>query len=188
MSKLIYMMNVSLDGFIESADKSLDGMDADEELHAWFNEHQRAVAAEFYGRRLYELMSAYWPTAPSDPNAGPVMREYGELWLATPRIVFSSTLQSVDFNSRLATGSVEEELARARAEFDGDLGVGAATLAASFIRRDLVDEYWPVIHPVVFGSGTPFFPPDGPRLQLRLLETQRFTSGVVVLRYERVRS
>jgi dihydrofolate reductase len=188
MGKLIYLMNVSLDGFVETTDKSLDWANVDEELHAWFAERQRTIDAEFYGRRVYELMTAYWPTAPSDPNATPATLEYAEMWARTRRIVFSSTLTSAEWNSRLATGSVEEELERARTEFAGDLGVAGPTLAAAFVRRDLVDAYELVVHPVVLGSGTPFFPPDVSRRGLRLVDTRRFASGVVHLGYERDRS
>jgi dihydrofolate reductase len=185
MGKLIYLMNVSLDGFIETSDHSLDGMDADDELHSWFNGHMRDVAASFYGRRLYEVMAAYWPTSDSDPEATQTTLEFGRLWRATPRIVFSRTLDSVDHNSRLATGDIGDELARARQEFDGDIEVGGANLAAQFIRRGLVDEFGLVIHPVVLGGGTPFFPETEASIPLRQKATKRFASGVVYVGYER---
>ena len=159
MGKLIYLMNVSLDGFVETPDHSLDWTTVDDELHSWFNDQMRGVDASLYGRRLYEIMAAYWPTGESDPAATETTREFARLWNATPRIVFSNSLESVDFNSRLATGDVGEQLAAIRAEFHGDLEVGGPTLAAQFIERGLVDEYRLVIHPVVLGGGTPFFPP-----------------------------
>ncbi|HYR92743.1 MAG TPA: dihydrofolate reductase family protein, partial [Methylomirabilota bacterium] len=71
MGKLIYSMNVSLDGFVETTSHSLDWGLMDEELHTWFNEEERNVEAELYGRRMYETMAAYWPTAESDPDATP---------------------------------------------------------------------------------------------------------------------
>ena len=183
MGKLIYSLNVSLDGFVETPDHSLDWAIVDDELHTWFNEQSRAIGASFYGRRMYELMSGYWPTAPSDPDATGTMREFSEIWLRTPKIVFSSTLRSVDWNSRLAAGGVEEELARVRSELDGDLDVGGATLAAEFVRRNLVDEYRLVVHPVVLGAGTPFFPRLDAPIPLRLVETRTFASGVVLEAY-----
>ena len=183
MGKLIYTLNVSLDGFIETPDHSLAWGTVDDELHTWFNDHMRDIAASLYGRRLYEVMSAYWPNYESDPDATEPMREFGRIWNATPRIVFSSTLDRVDFNSRLVRGDVGTELERARAEFDGDMEVGAATLAASFIRRGLVDEYRLVVHPVILGSGLRFFPELESPIPLRLTETRRFTSGVVYLGY-----
>ncbi|MDQ3938498.1 MAG: dihydrofolate reductase family protein [Chloroflexota bacterium] len=187
MGRLIYVMNVSLDGYVETPDHSLDWANVDDELHTWFNDRAREVQASLYGRRMYELMAAYWPTAESDPQATRPMREFARIWLETPKIVFSSTLSSVEWNSRLVRGDVTEELARLRQEFDADLEVSGPTLAAEFIRRGLVDVFGLVIHPVVLGAGTPFFPTLQNRIPLRLTETRRFESGVTLLAYEAAR-
>jgi dihydrofolate reductase len=183
MGRLIYTLNVSLDGYVETPDHSLDWTNVDDELHTWFNDYLRELDASLYGRRMYELMADYWPTAESDPSATDVMRDFGRIWLEMPKIVFSSTLDSVDWNSRLVSGDVGERLTEIRSEFDGDLGVGGPTLASAFIERRLVDEYRLVVHPVVLGSGTPFFPALRDRVGLRLLETRTFESGVVYLGY-----
>ena len=185
MGKLIYTMNVSLDGYVEDSDGGLDWTGVDDELHAWFTEELRPIDGSLYGRRLYETMAAYWPTGESDPAGTEVTREYARVWNATPRFVFSTTLEEVQWNSRLVQGDVGEVLARIRDEVDGDLEVGGPTLAAEFIRRGLVDEYRLVVHPVVLGAGTPFFPPLDEPLRLRLVEERRFGSGAVYLRYER---
>src|SRR6187397_927293 len=109
MGKLIYAMNVSLDGFVETADHSLDWATVDEELHFWFNEQARGVAATIYGRRMYELMAGHWPTAADDPATSPAQVEYAGIWLQTPKVVFSKSLASVDWNSRLVRGDVAPE-------------------------------------------------------------------------------
>lgn len=186
MGKLIYLLNVSLDGYIETPDHSLDWTTVDDELHTWFNDRTRELDASLYGRRLYELMSAYWPTAETDPSATTAMVEFARIWNAMPKFVFSSTLASVDWNSRLVTGDVGDELASLRAEFDGDLAVGGPTLASAFIRRGLVDEYRLIVHPVILGAGTPFFPQLETSIRLQLTETRRFDSGVVYLGYAAV--
>ncbi len=77
----------------------------------------------------------------------------------------------------------DEDFARVKAEFDGELEVCGPTLAAEFIRRGLVDEYRLVVHPVILGAGTPFFPRMERPLALRLTETRTFASGVVYLGY-----
>jgi dihydrofolate reductase len=128
-------------------------------------------------------MAAYWPTGESNPASTPVMVEFARIWKPKPKVVFSTTLTSVDWNSRLARGDVGEELERIRAEIDGDLEVAGPTLAAQFIRRGLVDEYRLVVHPVMIGAGTPYFPPLDAQLDLELVETHRFASGVVYLGY-----
>jgi dihydrofolate reductase len=183
MGKLIYLMNVSLDGFVETPDHGLDWTIIDDEIHTWFNDQERGTDASLYGRRLYELMAAHWPTAESDPAATPVTLEFARIWNAKPKIVFSTTLESVDFNSRLVTGDVAEELAKVKAEFDGNLEVGGPTLAAEFIKRGLVDEYRLVIHPVVLGDGTPYFPRLERPIGLKLIETRVFGSGAVYQGY-----
>ena len=187
MGKLIYLMNVSLDGFVETPEHSLDWSVVDEETHCWFTEQTRDTAAMLYGRRLYETMAPYWPNAESDPSATDYMRDFARVWLATPKIVFSSTLEKVDWNSRLVRTDPVAELARLRTEFDGDLSVAGPTLASAFIERDLVDEYRLVVHPVAIGGGTPFFPPLDHTLKLRQTGYRRFTSGAVYLGYERIR-
>jgi dihydrofolate reductase len=183
MGRLIYAMNVSLDGYVETPDHSLEWATVDEELHSWFNDRAREVDASLYGRRMYQLMADYWPTAESDRSATPAMLDFARLWKPMPKVVFSSTLDAVGWNGRLVRGEVGEELARVRTEFDGDLDVGGATLAAAFIQRGLVDEYRMVVHPVILGAGTPFFPPLATPLHLRLAETRTFESGVVYLGY-----
>ena len=79
-------MNVSLDGFIETPDHSLDWADVDEEVHFWFNQQTRDSGASIYGRRMYEVMTSYWPNAGNDPNATPAMRQFGEIWSDTPEV------------------------------------------------------------------------------------------------------
>jgi dihydrofolate reductase len=185
MGKLIYLLNVSLDGFIETPDRSLDWSTVDEELHGWFNDQMRVLDATFYGRRIYEVMAAHWPTAEDDPSITDVERDFARIWNPLPKIVFSSSLQSVGHNARLVRGDVGEVMNEVRREFHGDLGVAGAELAGQFVRRGLVDEYRLVIHPVVLGAGTPFWPPLDERLPLRLTETRTFASGAQLISYER---
>jgi dihydrofolate reductase len=185
MGRLIYSFSVSLDGFVNAPDGSLDWADVDEEVHFWFNDQARGVGASLYGRRLYDLMAAYWPTAGSDPDATPAMREFAAIWARIPRFVFSTTLDTVDHNSRLVRGDLEEVLRSVQRETDGDVEVGGPTLASEFVRRGLVDEYRLVVHPVVLGGGTPFFPSLATPLRLRLTETRRFGNGATLLAYRR---
>jgi dihydrofolate reductase len=178
-------MNVSLDGFIETTEHSLDWTRVDEELHTWWNDQVEAADAFLYGRRLYEVMAAYWPYSEEDPAAPPYMKAFGRVWRARPKIVFSSSLASVEGNSRLVRDDPVATLPALKAEFPGVLTVGGPDLAAAFIKADLVDEYRPVVHPVVLGSGKPFLPPLNEPISLRLTDTHRFGSGAVALCYEK---
>jgi dihydrofolate reductase len=183
MARLVYVMNVSLDGFVETPEHGIDWAVPDEGLFGWFTDQIRGASAFLYGRRLYETMAAYWPTYASDPDATPAMHTFGAIWNPKPKVVFSSTLTEVAHNSRLVAGDPIEELARLRTEFDGELHVGGPTLASAFVRHDLVDAFRLIVHPVVLGAGTPFWPALNRPIRLRLVGTRRFASGATLLDY-----
>ncbi|BCK57108.1 deaminase [Nocardia wallacei] len=184
MGKLTYGMNVSVDGYIVDSNGDFSWSEPDDEVHQFWNDRVGETAVSLYGRKLYELMSAYWPTAEQDPDITPVTAEYARLWLAMPKVVFSQTLSSVDWNSRLERGDVVEVAERLKAETDGILDVAGATLAAPLIRAGLVDEYLVVVSPVAVGSGTPFFPTLDRWVTLDLVENRTFAaSGSVLLRF-----
>ena len=187
MRKLIYSMGVSLDGFIAGPDGRFEWATPDEELHRFHNQQASELGGQLYGRRLYETMR-FWQTREDDPSASEVESEFARIWKATPKVVFSATLEAVEgSNTRLAHGDPSDEVTRLKAESGKDLAVGGAGLAATLIRLDLVDEYRPFVNPVVVGGGTPFLPPLDAPLELELIETRTFASRVVYLRYSRVR-
>ena len=185
MRKMIYSMLVSLDGFIEGPDHNLDWHIIDEELHQYINDQQAETGMFLYGRRMYETMSAYWPTADSDPALPGFALEFARIWKDMPKIVFSKTLDKVEWNSRLVRQVAAEEMLKLKAQPGKDLAIGGANLAATFMRLDLIDEYQLFIQPVVLGSGTPFFPVLDGKINLSLVETHRFNTGVILLRYQR---
>lgn len=185
MRKVLYVLNVSLDGFFEGPDGDLSWSVPDEELHQHFNNLDRRIDLHLYGRRLYENMSAFWPTAEQNPAASPIVLEYARIWKAMPKIVFSKTLTSVGWNSTLFRGDIASEVKRLKAQPGGDMSVGGAELAASFMQLGLVDEYRVYVHPVVIGRGRPMFPPLSNSLRLELIGIQSFGSGVVLLNYRK---
>jgi dihydrofolate reductase len=185
MRKVIYSMLVSLDGFIEGPNRELDWHLIDEELHQYINDQQAGVGAYLYGRRMYENMTAYWPTADRDASSPGFVVEFAHIWKAMPKIVFSKTLEKVEWNSRLVRENIAEEVTRLKAQPGKDLAVSGANLAATFMKLGLIDEYQLFVQPIVLGSGTPFFPALEDRINLKLVETHIFSSGVILLRYQR---
>ncbi|HEY7875455.1 MAG TPA: dihydrofolate reductase family protein [Actinomycetota bacterium] len=183
MPKLIYSMNVSLDGFIEGPDGSFDWSVPDEELHRFHNERVRALGGHLLGRRLYETMT-YWETAHEDPEAPDYALEFAEIWEALPKVVFSNTLDEVVGNTRLARGGIAEEVAELQERSGKDVAIGGAGLGAEAIKLGLVDDFQPFVNPVVAGGGKPFLPSLDEVVHLKLVETQTFSSRVVYLRYE----
>jgi dihydrofolate reductase len=182
MGKVIYSMGVSLDGYI-AGPKGEISVVPDEELHRFHNEQARATGVHVYGRRLYEVMRAWDTWAEENPSAPEHELEFAAIWKETPKVVFSRTLEAVEGTATLASGDVAETVAELRRQVQGDIAIGGAELAASFMKLDLIDEYQPVIHPVVAGGGTPFLPPLDERVELKLAETRSFGSGAIYLRY-----
>jgi dihydrofolate reductase len=184
MRKLIYSMTVSLDGFIAGRDGAIDWSVPDEDLFGFHTEHVQEIGVHLCGRRLYETM-LYWETAEESPLAADQV-EFARIWKALPKVVFSTTLQSVVGNTRLATGGVGEEVARLKEQPGKDIAVGGAGLARACMDLGLIDEWRLFVSPVLLGGGTPYFPTLDERVDLELVETQTFGSRVVYLRYRRV--
>jgi len=182
MRKVIYAMSVSLDGYIEGANGDLSWSFPDEELHKHFNEQKALIDVHLYGRRLYENMAAFWPTADKNPSAPEAEIEYASIWKGMRKIVFSTTLTEVGWNSELFHGDIIEEIDKLKAQPGGDISVGGANLAGSFMRLGLIDEYRMYIHPVILGSGKSMFPSLKDKINLKLIESRTFGGGVVLLR------
>lgn len=183
MRKLIYFSMASLDGKIETLEHSLDWVTIDEELHRFINQLERKIGSYLYGRRMYELMQAYWPTADTQSDLDFEV-EFSQIWKQVPKIVFSSTLERVEGNAQLVQTDPAAEAARLKSLPGPDLEVGGSTLAASLLRAGLIDEYRLFIHPVILGEGTPMLPALSERINLRLVEQHTFGSGVIYLRYQ----
>ena len=184
MGRLVYGMGVSLDGYVEDASGAFDWATPDDELHQIANDQARAAAAFLFGRRLYELMEDFWPAAERNEELSPVAAEFARIYVETPRIVFSDTLERVGNGARLVRrADAHAEVARLKAEVDGELSLGGPGLAASLV--DLIDEFRLWVHPVVVGGGKPFFPAAPAARPLRLAESRTLASGVVTLAYER---
>ncbi|MEO3886649.1 dihydrofolate reductase family protein [Nonomuraea sp. B5E05] len=184
MRKVIYCMMVSLDGYVEAPGGDIGWTAPDDEVHAFCNDMARGMGGALYGRRMYENMSAFWPTADRRPDAPPVVTDFARVWRAMPKHVFSRTLTEVGWNSTLMTGDLEEEVTRLKRQDGGDLEVGGATLAHSLVRLGLVDEFQLLMHPVVLGQGRRFFPELAASVRTRLVESRVFDSGVVYLRHQ----
>jgi dihydrofolate reductase len=188
LRKLIYLMNTSLDGYVEDANGSLDWTITDEEIHQFFNDQEREFEVSLYGRRLYETMQPYWSTADQNPDLPAVVKEYARIWNAIPRIVFSRTLDHVEVNATLMRDGLIEQITKLKSQPGRWMNVGGPTLAASLIEAGMVDEFRLVIHPVILGGGKSYFPNLKAPTNLMLLETHHFSSGAMYLRYVRVSS
>lgn len=184
MRKLVYSTSLSLDGYIDASAGDPSWVIPDEELHRHFNDVEREIDTLLYGRRMYELMVEYWPTADQDPSAPSIILEYARLWKPVHKVVFSSTLQTVEWNSRLVRGDPVAEVASLKAEAGKNLGVGGLTLASTLASAGLIDEYRLYYVPIFLGSGKAAFSQIQNRVRLKPVETRTFSSGTVLLRLQ----
>jgi dihydrofolate reductase len=178
MAKLIYGMNVSLDGYVDH-----DKFAPDPVLFRYFIEQTRTTAGSIYGRGLYELMR-YWDGDAwdqDDPARIADLRAFAEAWRAMPKWVVSRSLKEVGPNATLLGGDFEVAVRKLKADVDGEIEIGGPKLAASLSKLGLIDEYHLFVHPVVLGNGAPFF--AGVQPSLRLLASDRIGESALRLTY-----
>ena len=182
MAKLIYSAIASADGYVEDATGRFDWAAPDEQVHRFVNDLERPVGTYLYGRRMYETM-LYWETAHTVPGQPPSVREFTGIWQAAEKIVFSKTIQSVSSARTRIERDFDPRMVRELKSATGhDMTVGGADLAGQALKAGLVDELQLFLVPIVVGGGKRALP-NGVRTDLELLDTQRFASGAVYLRY-----
>ncbi len=177
MRRILVSNLISLDGFYEGPKDEIDFFVTGQEFFAYATDMLNSVDTILFGRKTYQHMAAYWPTAAPDAVA--------EKMNSLPKIVFSKTLQKADWNnSRLAKGELAEEVTRLKQQPGGDMVVlGSATLASQLLQLGLIDEYRVLINPVLIGSGKPLFRGLTERIKVKLLATRSLASGMVILSY-----
>jgi len=182
VAKLIYVSNMSLDGWTEDERGAFDWATPDDEVFASITDLLRSVGTHLYGRRMYDTM-AVWETDAALAEQSDLMGDFASVWQAADKVVYSTTLAAVSTaNTRLEhrfdPGAVRDLKAAARS----DLLVGGPNLAAQALTAGLVDECHLFLWPVVLGGGKPALATDA-RAELELLGERRFSNGVVHLRY-----
>lgn len=177
MRKVIVWNMVSLDGFFEGPNQGqIDWFLFDDELEQYILDTQKSAGTLLFGRVTYESMAAYWPSAEG---------QIAEFMNRVPKIVFSRTLESTNWNNtRLVKANVPEEIAQLKQQPGGDIFVfGSADFLSTLMQHDLVDEYRLGVNPVILGGGTPLFKGSPTRLNLKVLETRTLKSGLIICHY-----
>ncbi|HTB22044.1 MAG TPA: dihydrofolate reductase family protein [bacterium] len=180
MRKVVYGLNVSLDGFYADIHGSIDFTVPEKEVFRHFIGFEREVKVHLYGRKMYETMS-YWK---ADHNFGPAELEYAKIWNKRPNVVFSRTLKSVASNDRLLRGDIAAEVKKLKKGPGKYMVVAGGEIASTFIKLGLIDEYRFYLRPIVLGNGKPMFQSLAKRLRLKLIDSETIGSQVVLLRYK----
>lgn len=178
MAKIIFGMNVSLDGYVDH-----DAFAPDPTLFRHFIEQARGLTGSVYGRRLYEIMR-YWDGDDwnqHDPARTPDLLDFAAAWRRQRKWVVSRSLTSVGPNATLVSDDIEAAIRKLKTELPGEIEVGGPNLARSLTELGLIDEYQLYLHPVVLGRGNPLF--AAPRPPLRLVASERIGESAIRLTY-----
>lgn len=182
MSKLIYFMPTSLDGFIAGETDSMDWSAPDEEVSTFINDRHRPIGTYLYGRKNYETMMV-WETPEAIPGLTPANRDFGPIWQAADKIVYSKSLETVSTpKTRLEREFKPQAVRDLKTRLSHDISVAGPNLAAQAIRAGLVDEYQLLVVPFILGGGKRILP-SNVSVKLDLLDERRFGNGWVYLRY-----
>jgi dihydrofolate reductase len=182
MAKLIYVSNVSLDGFIEDEHGNFDWTKPSDEVFAFITDLVRPLGTHVYGRRLYETM-AVWETDPALAAQSDLTADFAGAWRDASKIVYSSTLESATTaRTRLQRRFEPDSIRALKADANRDAMVGGANLAAAAFRAGLVDETHLFVSPIILGRGKRALPSDG-RIDLELVDERRFENGALYLRH-----
>lgn len=179
MRKVIAAINMTLDGFCDHT----YGI-ADDEIHQHYSKLLSSGGVVLYGRITYQLME-FWPSLVKEPGGNKAMNEFAVIIDNIPKIVFSRTLQHLDWETaRLATRDIKEEVLELRKQEGKDILVGSRSLIIALLNLNLIDEFQLCVHPVIAGKGLPLFENINDRINLKLLKTKTFGCGAVSLYYE----
>ncbi|MBI5473818.1 MAG: dihydrofolate reductase family protein [Ignavibacteriae bacterium] len=180
MRNVIFAINITVDGCCDHT-KGI----ADDELHEYFTGLLRDSDIEIFGRNTYHLMYPYWHDVAVNQSESKAINEFARTFDSMPKIVFSTTLKSVEWNNTILMHSdLQEEIMRLKKQPGRNISVGGLNIASQLAQAGLIDEYRFLIQPMIVGSGPRLFESIGTR-ELQLVETKPFRSGVVALHYKR---
>jgi dihydrofolate reductase len=181
MRKIIFSINMTIDGFADHT----AGI-ADDELHDFFTNLLDSADTVLLGRKTYEMMASYWPFADQDPRSTKSELKFAEKYNNVFKLVFSKTIKDVKWNNTtLAKSNLIDEVLKLKNQNGKYIFAGSLSIASALAQKNLIDDYWLLIHPIVLGKGKPLFEDLKSRIDLKLVETKTFSSGVVVLHYKK---
>lgn len=179
MRKLIYAINVTIDGFADHT-----AVIADDELHDFYADYLDNVDVVLMGRKTYELMENYWPVAHEDPHNTKSTLRFADKYNSVSKIIFTNTLKEVKWqNSRIAEKDLIETVNELKNEKGKNISAGSLSIASQLLNRNLLDEFCFVVHPIIAGKGKQLFEDFDEKMNLKLTGTKKFNSGAVVLYY-----
>lgn len=188
MRRVVYFIHVSLDGFVSDSKGEIAWAKANEEMFDIAGMQTDRSDTAVYGRNTYNIMENYWPEAGEKPGASKHDIQHSEWYNKVEKIVISSTLNEADLNNvRIISKNLPEEIVKLKNRVGGDIVLfGSPSTAHTLMEKDLIDDYWFFINPVLLGGGIPLFKNIRNKMSLELVSGKVFDSGVVCVHYKRL--
>ena len=181
MRKLIFAINITINGTADHTEAI-----ADDELHDFFTNMLNDMDVILFGRKTYQLMENFWPVAHKDSGATKSMLRFADKINSIQKIVFSKTLKKVIWeNTKLFNGNIRNEVLKLKKQRGKNISIGSLSIASELTNAGLIDEYWFLVHPIIGSINKQIFNNIKKRINLKLISTKTFNSGVVVLRYKK---
>ena len=183
MRKIIFSINVTIDGYADHT----AGI-ADDELHEFFADLLDSVDVVLFGRKTYELMAGFWPNAKEDPRITKSIIKFADKFNSISKVVFSKTLNDVNWNNTILNkGNMIDEVLKMKKQNGKSISAGSLSIASALTEKQLIDEYWFLVHPIILGKGKVLFENLNRKSNLKLIETKTLNSGVVILHYQNIK-
>ena len=184
--RLVLFMHTSLDGFVAGPQGEMEWIKVDDEIFDFVGGRTNVADTALYGRRTFEMMQNYWPTAAEQPNATRHDIEHARWYNGVNKVVLSTTIKKAPRGTAIISDNVEKRINDLK-NADGKeiLMFGSPTAAHALMEHDLIDEYWLFVNPILLGKGIPLFKNVEKQTQLSLVKSHTFASGVVCLNYVR---
>lgn len=188
MRQLVLFMHVSLDGFVASPNGEMDWIKLDDNVFEYAGKQTDISDTALYGRKTYEMMEDYWPTAADQPKASKHDKQYAEWYNKVAKIVVSKTMEGEHLpNTSVISHNITAEVIKLKEAAGKDIVIfGSPSVAHLLMEENLINDYWIFVNPVLIGSGILLFNNIKHRISLRLTEHKVFESGVVCLHYKTI--
>ena len=185
MRKIISFMHISLDGFVAGPNGEMDWIKVDEEIFDHVGKRINEGDTALYGRKTFQMMENYWPTAGDKPNASRHDIEHSKWYRKIHKVVLSKTMKGQNLpNTTIISDNISERINEIKQRPGNEIAVfGSPTATHALIQQNLIDGYWLFVNPVILGQGIPLFTGIKEKIKLKLLNTHQFSSGVTELNY-----
>jgi len=190
MRKLVLFMHASLDGFVAGPNGEMDWINVDDQLFDYGGKLTDQADTALYGRVTYQMMESYWPTAGDQPNASKHDIQHARWYNRVAKVVVSKSMKGSNMaNTQIVADNLSEEIQKLKQQPGKNIVIfGSPTASHSLMQHHLIDDYWLFVNPILIGTGIPLFKNINDKVNLNLVETKVFSSGVIGLHYEKSRT